>query len=107
MRGQIRAMGASCDWSRERYTLDDALNRCVNETFTKMYQDGLIYRGNRIVNWEPKLETTVSDDEVERVEEIGKFYTFKYGPFHISTARPETKFGDKYVVMHPSDKRYT
>lgn len=107
MRGQIRAAGASCDWSRERYTLDDALNRCVNETFAKMYQDGLIYRGHRIVNWDPLLETTVADDEVVRVEETAKFYTFKYGPFQISTARPETKFGDKYVVMHPDDKRYS
>ncbi len=106
MLNQMRAMGFSADWSRLRYTLDDALNRCVNETFTKMYNDGLIYRGNRIVNWDPILETTVSDDEVERVEETGKFYTLKYGPFNISTARPETKFGDKYVVMHPSDKRY-
>ena len=102
----MRAMGASADWSRLRYTLDDALNRCVNETFAKMYSDGLIYRGHRIVNWDPNLETTVSDDEVERVEETTKFYTFQYGPFQISTARPETKFGDKYVVMHPDDKRY-
>jgi len=103
---QIRAMGASCDWTRLRYTLDDALNRCVNETFVKMYNDGLIYRGYRIVNWDPKLETNVSDDEVAYKEERGKFYTFKYGPFEIGTARPETKFGDKYVVMHPDDKRY-
>ncbi len=107
MTSQMRAMGFSADWSRQRYTLDDALNRCVNETFTKMYNDGLIYRGNRIVNWDPKLETTVSDDEVVRVEEKAKFYTFQYGPFQISTARPETKFGDKYVVMHPDDERYT
>lgn len=106
IRGQIRAMGASCDWSRERYTLDSALNRCVNETFVKMYNDGLIYRGHRIVNWDPNLETTVADDEVVHVEETGQFYTFQYGPFQISTARPETKFGDKYVVMHPDDKRY-
>ncbi len=106
MLGQMRAMGFSADWSRLRYTLDDALNRCVNETFTKMYHDGLIYRGNRIVNWDPNLETTVSDDEVVRVEEKAQFYTFQYGPFQISTARPETKFGDKYVVMHPDDKRY-
>ncbi len=106
MVNQMRAMGFSADWTRQRYTLDDALNRCVNETFVKMYEDGLIYRGHRIVNWDPNLETTVSDDEVVRVEEKGKFYTFKYGPFHIGTARPETKFGDKYVVMHPRDKRY-
>lgn len=103
---QIRAMGASVDWTRARYTLDDTLNRCVNEVFVKMYSDGLIYRGNRIVNWDPYLETNVSDDEVVYKEEQGKFYTFQYGPFQISTARPETKFGDKYVVMHPDDKRY-
>jgi valyl-tRNA synthetase len=103
---QMRAMGASADWSRLRYTLDDTLTRCVNETFIAMYEKGLIYRGNRIVNWDPNLETNVSDDEVQHVEETTTFYTFKYGPFEISTARPETKFGDKYVVMHPDDKRY-
>ncbi len=103
---QIRAMGASVDWSRSRYTLDDALSRCVNETFVKMYNDGLIYRGHRIVNWDPASETTISDDEVEHKEEKGSFYTLQYGPFQISTARPETKFGDKYVVMHPDDERY-
>ncbi len=106
MLAQMRALGFSPDWSRQRYTLDDTLNRCVNETFTKMYKAGLIYRGHRIVNWDPKLETTVSDDEVERKEETTKFYTFQYGPFQISTARPETKFGDKHVVMHPDDERY-
>lgn len=103
---QLRAMGASCDWSRLRYTLDDALNRSVNETFVKMHNDGLIYRGHRIVNWDPVLETNVSDDEVVYREEQGAFYTFQYGPFLIGTARPETKFGDKYVVMHPDDMRY-
>jgi valyl-tRNA synthetase len=103
---QIRAMGASVDWSRYRYTLDDTLNRCVNEVFVKMYNDGLIYRGHRIVNWDPTLETNIADDEIEYVEEKGNLYTFKYGPFEIVTARPETKFGDKYVVMHPDDKRY-
>ncbi|HXY17915.1 MAG TPA: valine--tRNA ligase [Candidatus Nitrosopolaris sp.] len=106
MISQMRAMGASCDWSRFRYTLDDSLNRSVNEVFNKMYQDGLIYRGHRIVNWDPKLETTVSDDEVDYVEEKAPLYTLQYGPFQISTARPETKFGDKYVVVHPEDKRY-
>lgn len=103
---QLRAMGASCDWTRLRYTLDETLNRCVNESFVKMYDDGLIYRGHRIVNWDPQLETNVSDDEVVYKEEQGKFYTLQYGPFQIGTARPETKFGDKYVVMHPDDKRY-
>ena len=71
-----------------------------------MYGADLIYRGNRIVNWDPNLETNVSDDEMEHVEETTTFYTFKYGPFEIGTARPETKFGDKYVVMHPDDERY-
>ncbi|QQS18990.1 valine--tRNA ligase [Candidatus Saccharibacteria bacterium] len=107
MLGQMRAMGASCDWSRLRYTLDEALNRCVTETFVKMYEAGVIYRGHRIVNWDPNLETNVSDDEVSYEEEQGKFYTFRYGPFEIGTARPETKFGDKYVVMHPDDERYS
>ena len=106
IRSQVRKMGASCDWSRERYTLDASLNRCVNEVFKKMYADGLIYRGQRIVNWDPKMQTTVSDDEIEYVEEKAPFYTFQYGPFQISTARPETKFGDKFVVMHPDDERY-
>ena len=106
IRSQIRKMGASCDWSRERYTMDDALNRCVNEVFKKMYDDGLIYRGHRIVNWDPNLKTNVSDDEVDYIEETSPFYTFQYGPFQIGTSRPETKFGDKYVVMHPDDKRY-
>lgn len=106
MLGQMRAMGASADWTRLRYTLDEALSRSVSETFVKMYHDGLIYRGHRIVNWDPNLETNVSDDEVVYQEEQGKFYTFKYGPFEIGTARPETKFGDKYVVMHPDDERY-
>lgn len=106
MLSQMRAMGASCDWSRLRYTLDESLSRCVNETFVKMYEAGVIYRGHRIVNWDPNLETNVSDDEVTYAEEKGKFYTFRYGPFEIGTARPETKFGDKYVVMHPNDQRY-
>ncbi len=106
IRGQVRKMGSSCDWSRERYTFEPSLNRCVNEVFKKMHADGLIYRGHRIINWDPKLQTTVSDDEMEYKEEKGAFFTFQYGPFQIATARPETKFGDKYVVMHPKDKRY-
>ena len=106
IRSQIRKMGSSCDWSRERYTFEPALNRCVNEVFKKMYDDGLVYRGHRIVNWDPKLQTTVSDDELVYVEEKAPFYTFQYGPFQIGTSRPETKFGDKYVVMHPDDERY-
>jgi len=107
IRNQVVAMGSSCDWSRERYTMDPQLNRCVNETFVRMYEAGLIYRGPRIVNWDPKLHTNVSDDEVDRKEVQSPFYTFQYGPFQIGTVRPETKFGDKYVVMHPDDERYS
>ena len=103
---QCKKMGASLDWSREAYTLDNARNRAVNEAFRRMFEDGIIYRGPRIVNWDPKFQTTVSDDEVERKEEQAPFYYLQYGPFVIGTARPETKFGDKYVVVHPDDKRY-
>jgi len=103
---QIRHMGASLDWSRYAYTMDDKRYNAVMEAFVRMYNAGLIYRGNRIVNWDPKGQTTISDDEIIYEERKNKFYTFKYGPFEIGTARPETKFGDKYVVMHPKDKRY-
>ena len=103
---QIRVMGASCDWSREAFTLDEKHSVAVRTMFKKMYDDGLIYRGNRIVNWDPKGQTTISDDEIVYVEEQTTFYYFKYGPFTIGTSRPETKFGDKYVVMHPKDARY-
>lgn len=106
IRSQMKAMGASLDWSRERYTMEPAMNRIVSEVFMKMASDDLIYRGHRIVNWDGVLQTSVSDDELEYKEEKATFYTFKYGPFEIGTARPETKFGDKYVVMHPDDKRY-
>jgi valyl-tRNA synthetase len=103
---QFRSMGASLDWSRLAFTIDDKRNVAVKTMFKKMYDDGLIYQGHRIVNWDPKGQTTISDDELVYVEEKSKFYYFKYGPFVIGTARPETKFGDKYVVMHPDDERY-
>lgn len=103
---QAKKMGASLDWSREAYTLDETRNVAVKTAFKTMYDDGLIYRGHRIVNWDPKGQTVISDDELVYEEKKGKFYTFKYGPFEIGTARPETKFGDKYVVMHPKDERY-
>ena len=106
IRTQMKAMGASLDWTRERYTMEPAMNRIVSEVFIKMAADDLMYRGHRIVNWDGVLQTTVSDDEIEYKEETTSFYTFKYGPFEIGTARPETKFGDKYVVMHPDDERY-
>jgi len=106
IRAQIKRMGASCDWSREKFTLDDDVVGEVHQTFQKMFDDGLIYRGPRIVNWCSKHATSLSDVETENKEQTDLFYYFKYGPFTISTARPETKFGDKYVVMHPDDKRY-
>lgn len=103
---QVKKMGASLDWSRYAYTLDEKRNHAVLTAFKRMYDAGLIYRGHRIVNWDPKGQTTISDDEIVYAEEKTKFYYFKYGPFTIGTARPETKFGDKYVVMHPNDARY-
>ncbi len=103
---QLKRIGVSLDWSREAFTLDAKRNFAVRTAFKQMYDDGLIYRGHRIVNWDPKGQTVISDDELVYEERKSKFYTFKYGPFEISTARPETKFGDKYVVMHPDDKRY-
>lgn len=103
---QVRKMGSSCDWSRERYTLDAGLSRCVQEVFVKMYNDGLIYRGHRIVNWCTRCQSTLADDEVEYKEQYGKFYYLKYGPVTIGTARPETKVLDKVIVVHPNDKRY-
>src|SRR3989338_11683615 len=83
IRSQVRKMGSSCDWSRERFTMDASLNRCVNEVFCSMHRDGLIYRGHRIVNWDPKLQTNVSDDEVVHEERRDPFYWFQYGPFQI------------------------
>ena len=103
---QTKKMGSSLDWSRYAYTMDEKRYAAVMEAFVRMYDAGLIYRGDRIVNWDPKLQTTVSDDEIEWVEQTTSFYYLKYGPFTIATARPETKFGDKYVVMHPEDERY-
>ena len=103
---QTKRLGSSLDWSREAYTLDQDRNLAVKTAFKKMYDAGLIYRGNRMVNWDPKMQTTVSDDEIEWKDEITSLYYLKYGPFTIATARPETKFGDKFVVMHPQDKRY-
>lgn len=106
MEDQVRSLGASCDWSRERFTLDPDIVKEVQATFIKMYDDGLVYRGKRTINWCSKHQTSLSDVETENVEEKNPFYYFKYGPFEIGTVRPETKFDDKYVVMHPDDKRY-
>ena len=106
MEDQLRKLGASCDWSREKFTLDPDIVKVVYETFGKLYNDGLIYRGERIVNWCPKHQTSLSDIENQFQEQTDPFYYLTYGPFTIGTVRPETKFGDKYVVMHPDDKRY-
>ena len=106
MEGQLRQLGASCDWSREVFTLDPGVVQTVYKTFKKLDDDGLLYRGKRIVNWCPKHQTSLSNLETEHVTRKDPFYYFKYGPFTIGTVRPETKFGDKYVVMHPDDERY-
>ena len=107
IKSQIKKMGASCDWSREKFTLDPDVIQTVHQTFKRMYDDNLIYRGNRIVSWCSKHQTSFSDLEIKDEERVDEFYYLKYGPFIIGTARPETKFGDKYVVMHPNDTRYS
>ncbi len=107
IKSQIRSMGASCDWSREKFTLDPQIIETVYSTFKKLSDDGLLYRGKRIVSWCTKHQTSFSDLEIKDEERTDKFYYLKYGPFVIGTSRPETKFGDKYVVMHPNDERYS
>ncbi len=103
---QMKKMGSSCDWSRERFTLDEGLSRAVQYAFVKMYEDGLIYRGLRVVNWCPKCASTLSDDEVEYKENKAKLYYIKYGPLTVATTRPETKLGDTGVAVNPNDERY-
>ena len=104
-----RKMGASLDWSREAYTLDTVRNHAVNIAFQKMYDDGLIYRGHRVVNWDPIGQTTISDIEIVYKEVEAPLYTFRYHkdfPIAISSTQPETKFGDTAVAVHPNDERY-
>ena len=106
---QARKMGASLDWNREAYTLDEKRNLAVRTVFKKMYDDGLIYRGYRVINWSVKGQSTVSDDEMVHVERPAKLYYFKYSkdfPITIATTRPETKLGDTAVAVNPKDKRY-
>ena len=106
---QIKKMGASIDWSREAFTLDEKRSLAVRTAFKKMYDDGLIYRGHRVVNWDPKGQTTISDDEIIYETRKAKLYTFKYSndiPISISSTRPETKLGDTAIAVHPSDSRY-
>lgn len=103
---QVRAMGASADWSRNAFTMDAAREQSVTEAFKRLYKQGLIYRGDYMVNWCPHCRTVLADDEVEHQEQDGILYYMKYGPFTLGTTRPETKVGDTAVAVHPDDKRY-
>jgi len=108
---QLRRLGASCDWDRERFTLDGGLSRAVREAFVTLWEQGLIYRGPRLINWSPGLQTAVSDLEVDREEEQGHLYYFNYpveggGSIPVATTRPETILGDTAVAVHPDDQRY-
>ena len=110
---QLRRLGASCDWSRERFTMDEGLSTAVRKVFVELHKAGLIYRDKRLVNWDPKLHTAISDLEVELRETTGKMWYFKYpiedcdGEFiTVGTTRPETMFGDVAVAVHPDDERY-
>ena len=110
---QMRRLGASCDWTRERFTMDEGLSLAVIESFVRLYEDGLIYRGKRLVNWDPELLTAVSDLEVISEEEDGVMYHVRY-PFvddeakgiTIATTRPETILVDGAIAVHPDDERY-
>ncbi len=110
---QLRRLGASCDWSRERFTMDEGLSKAVLKVFVALYDEGLIYKDKRLVNWDPKLLTAISDLEVEPVETQGHMWHFKYpiegeeGQFiTVATTRPETMLGDTGVAVHPDDERY-
>jgi len=115
---QIRRLGSSVDWSRERFTMDDGLSNAVKEVFVRLHEEGLIYRGKRLVNWDPKLHTAISDLEVENVDQKGSMWHFRYplaqgaltadGKDYIvvATTRPETMLGDSAVAVHPEDERY-
>ena len=116
---QIRRLGSSVDWSRERFTMDEGLSNAVKEVFVQLHEQGLIYRGKRLVNWDPKLQTALSDLEVESVEEKGSLWHFKYffedkslktqdgnNYLVVATTRPETLLGDSAVAVHPEDERY-
>ena len=103
---QLRQLGASCDWSRERFTMDSGLSRAVRETFVQLWEQGLIYRDDYIVNWCPRCQTVLSDLEVEREERDAEFVYIKYGPLVLGTVRPETKVGDTGLAVNPRDPRY-
>ncbi|WP_068858221.1 valine--tRNA ligase [Perlucidibaca aquatica] len=109
---QIRRLGSSVDWSRERFTMDAGLSKAVQEAFVRLHEDGLIYRGKRLVNWDPKLHTAISDLEVLSEEKTGSMWHFRYplasgnGHLVVATTRPETMLGDSAVAVHPDDERY-
>ena len=109
---QLKKLGSSCDWQRERFTLDEGCSKAVNEVFVNLYEKGLIYRGERIINWCPHCKTSISDAEVEYAEQAGHFWHIKYpfkdgsGYIEIATTRPETLLGDTAVAVHPDDIRY-
>ncbi len=110
---QLRRLGASCDWSRERFTLDEGLSRAVREAFVRLYDKGLIYRGTYLINWSPGLRTAVSDLEVEYAEEDAPLLLLQVSPrrrsdefIPVATVRPETILGDTAVAVHPDDERY-
>ena len=111
---QLKRLGASCDWSRERFTMDEGLSRAVLKVFVELYRAGLIYKDKRLVNWDPKLLTAISDLEVQQVEVKGHLWYFKYPVegienvfITVATTRPETMLGDTAVAVHPEDPRYT
>ena len=103
---QLKRLGASCDWVRERFTMDAGLSAAVREVFVRLWEEGLIYQGDYIVNWCPRCQTVLSDLEVEREEQDAEFVYIKYGPLTLGTVRPETKLGDTAVAVHPKDRRY-
>jgi len=103
---QLKRLGASCDWSRLRFTMDEGLSRAVREVFVRLWDEKLIYRDDYIVNWCPRCETVLSDLEVDREERDAEFVYIKYGPLTLGTVRPETKLGDTGLAVHPKDKRY-
>ncbi len=109
---QVRKLGNSCDWSKERFTMDDGCNKAVVETFIRLYEKGLIYRGNRMINWCPDCGTSLSDAEVEHEDREGKYYYFRYpgkdggDGIVVATSRPETMFGDVAIAVNPEDERY-
>lgn len=110
--GQLRRLGASCDWSREAFTMDAPRSKAVIKKFVQLYKEGLLYKDNRLVNWDPKLKTAISDLEVEQKEVNGNFWHFRYpledgsGFIEIATTRPETMLGDTAIAVNPSDERY-